>query len=106
MKLKGVTADMAISTLEEMRKVPDKSVLLGMNTLSLVLASRRKEVCYIFRRTFTEMMLIPFLVQATRSTSENTQTNADMESGKKRRAPAIAARPKPKRPRASKSMQD
>jgi hypothetical protein len=62
MKSKGVTANMAISTLEEMRKVPDKSVLLGMNTLSSVLASQRKKVCYIFRRTFTEMLLILFLV--------------------------------------------
>lgn len=43
-KCRGISVADAIQELEETRKVENKSMLLSMNALSALLASRRKEV--------------------------------------------------------------
>ena len=43
-KSRGISVTDAIQELEETRKVENKSMLLSMNALSTLLASRRKEV--------------------------------------------------------------
>ncbi|KAF8800373.1 hypothetical protein BYT27DRAFT_7117820 [Phlegmacium glaucopus] len=79
-KSQGVTADDAIHQLEGMRLLPGKVVPCSMNALSTMIANQRKEAAACGG---SQVPLAP-------ATSLTT-------NGRKRRAPTVGGRPKPKR---------